>query len=220
LWVADSNNTRTLRFEVAGAKPNGGFADFVLGREDFMTYGQSITQAGMTIPRGLAVDPNGNLFVCQLGNTSRVTRFSPGNPQPDNTVGKKKNIQKGNDIYNNSGAGQKITVKGKPGKSSAKVFYALQNDGPYDDLTKLRATRGGGKMDIKYFLAAPGQGRKNVTARITKGAGHRHLLLYNATARLEARIKFNQKGKKTVYLLSQSLENGATDRVKAKVKGK
>ena len=52
-----------------------------------------------------------------------MTRYSPGNPRPDHTVGKKKNKQKGDNIYNNSGAGQKITVKAKPGNGHSHTSY-------------------------------------------------------------------------------------------------
>jgi sugar lactone lactonase YvrE len=63
LFVADGYNYRVLRFNNAAAKANGADADGVLGQPDFTSNAVALTQSGMYVPWGLALDPDGRLFV-------------------------------------------------------------------------------------------------------------------------------------------------------------
>jgi DNA-binding beta-propeller fold protein YncE len=74
LWVADSVNSRVLRFEDAAGKPNGAAADGVLGQSDFTSFFSAITASGMYYPNGVAVDSAGRVWVADTYN-NRVLRF-------------------------------------------------------------------------------------------------------------------------------------------------
>jgi uncharacterized protein (TIGR03437 family) len=68
LWVADSGNSRVLRFPVAALSPNATFpaADLVLGQPDFVTKTPGTARlnlASLAGPNGLAVDTTGNVYV-------------------------------------------------------------------------------------------------------------------------------------------------------------
>jgi len=74
LWVADSVNSRVLRFDNAASKANGANADGVLGQPDFTSNTEQTTQDGMALPQGVAVDSSGHLWVAEIYNM-RVLRF-------------------------------------------------------------------------------------------------------------------------------------------------
>jgi sugar lactone lactonase YvrE len=75
LWVSDSWNYRVLRFDNAAAKANGAAADGVLGVPVFTVNSGGLTnQYAFNIPRGLAVDSAGHLWVAD-GANHRVLRF-------------------------------------------------------------------------------------------------------------------------------------------------
>lgn len=74
LWVSDSRNHRVLRFDNAGALVNGADAAGVLGQPDFTTRIASLTRNGMQEPGGLALSPEGDLWVANP-ITNRVLRF-------------------------------------------------------------------------------------------------------------------------------------------------
>lgn len=68
LWVADSGNSRVLRFDTAAGKANGAAADGVLGQPDFTSWRtvQGTGTAANTLQwpdAGLDVDNNGRLWV-------------------------------------------------------------------------------------------------------------------------------------------------------------
>jgi len=75
LWVADSNNSRVLRFDAAATRPNGANAGGVLGQPNFTTNAVVTTRKGMAYPHGMAVDSTGRLWVADFGN-DRVLRFN------------------------------------------------------------------------------------------------------------------------------------------------
>ncbi|MEM8485054.1 MAG: T9SS type A sorting domain-containing protein [Bacteroidota bacterium] len=68
LWVADSGNSRVLRFDAAAGKANGAAADGVLGQPDFTSW-RTIRGTGTAAntlqwpDAGLDVDNNGRLWV-------------------------------------------------------------------------------------------------------------------------------------------------------------
>ncbi len=74
LWVADTDNSRVLRFDNAATIDNGAPANGVLGQSDFSSSTRATTQSGISDPEGLAVDSAGRLWVADTVN-SRVLRF-------------------------------------------------------------------------------------------------------------------------------------------------
>jgi sugar lactone lactonase YvrE len=74
LWVADTGNSRVLRFDNAAAKTNGANADGVLGQSNFTTNIASIGQKTMDHPEGVAAGGDGRLWVMD-SNNHRVLRF-------------------------------------------------------------------------------------------------------------------------------------------------
>ena len=81
LYVADTFNNRVLGFRNATSFANGQMADIVIGQIDFLSatpQGPGVTggrATGTSVPTGLAVDGNGNLFILDTGN-NRILRFS------------------------------------------------------------------------------------------------------------------------------------------------
>ena len=76
LYVADSGNNRVLRFPrpVDGVRP----ADLVLGQPDFTTGGVNAPgPASLRNPVGVAIGPDGGIFVSDTGN-NRVVEFPAG----------------------------------------------------------------------------------------------------------------------------------------------
>ncbi|MFN7925353.1 MAG: hypothetical protein U0Q16_34965 [Bryobacteraceae bacterium] len=82
MYVADTNNHRILGFSNALKVRQGDKADIVIGQPDFyrsvinFPFGEFTTRGnqGLASPLGVAVDKEGNLFVCDSGN-GRVLRF-------------------------------------------------------------------------------------------------------------------------------------------------
>lgn len=89
LWVSDTDNHRILRFTNAIAKGDGANADGVLGQAGFSSNDQGFTAFNLRLPSGLMVDPLGDLWVADAGN-SRVLRFDKvagkGDGAPADTV--------------------------------------------------------------------------------------------------------------------------------------
>lgn len=219
LWVTDRNQNRVLRFADAGSKQNGGNADNVLGQLDFTDGNGGTSEIRLSAPSGVATDAEGNLFVADYGS-HRVLRYSPGNPQPDNLVGRSQNssAQRGNDIYNSSAAGQRLTVRKKSRK--AAVHFTIQNDGPIDDRFRLKATRGNRLMRVKYFKLTGG--RANITGAITSGKFVSDVV-YRSSLRVLAKVRLTKRGlqkrrtKRRLALRSSSFTSSRKDRVLAKV---
>lgn len=82
LWVSDQANDRVLRFDSAAGKPNGAEADGVLGQIDFTSHRSDTSRNGMNVPRGLAVDQQGRLWVANSWN-NRVVRFDDAALKPN-----------------------------------------------------------------------------------------------------------------------------------------
>jgi uncharacterized protein (TIGR03437 family) len=81
LWVADAANNRVVRFPSAVLDGRSApQADLVAGQKDFGTSaanaGGSVSASGLNSPRGVALDPQNNLYVSDFQN-ARVIRF-PG----------------------------------------------------------------------------------------------------------------------------------------------
>lgn len=77
LWVGDLNNERVLRFDNAASKANGANADGVLGKADFITSGNDLSQSLTDHISGFMSFDN-SLYVADISN-HRVLRFdNPG----------------------------------------------------------------------------------------------------------------------------------------------
>ena len=74
VFVADTMNSRVLRFSNVSALTNGANAEAVLGQPDFTSSAPQTTQDGMGDPAGIAVDSAGRLWVSDTSN-GRVLRF-------------------------------------------------------------------------------------------------------------------------------------------------
>jgi len=118
--------------------------------------------------------------------------------QPDNRVGTRKKAEKGNDIYNRSGARQKITVFGR-----SKFFFSVQNDAEITDALLILAPRKDRKFRVRYRAAGFG----NVTNAIT-GAGF-GILTVNPGQRIAITAKVRPKSdrRKTLRIRTQSLSD-------------
>jgi uncharacterized protein (TIGR03437 family) len=96
VYVADSGNSRVLRFPNPFANPSRVEPDAVYGQPDFTTLGANPAGAGrnsLNAPRAVAFDSQGNLWVADTGN-HRVLRFNVAaldrsNPEADLVIGQK-----------------------------------------------------------------------------------------------------------------------------------
>ena len=74
LWVADTGNSRVLRFSNPATAANGASASAVLGQANFTSVVPGAAANSMNQPIGLAVDGTGHLWVADSPN-HRVLRF-------------------------------------------------------------------------------------------------------------------------------------------------
>jgi uncharacterized protein (TIGR03437 family) len=80
LYVADSGDSRVLRFKAPFDNPTRTTADAVYGQENFLATDpnpQGISSRSLSGPRALAFDRKGNLWIADTGN-NRVLRFPIG----------------------------------------------------------------------------------------------------------------------------------------------
>ena len=78
LYVADSGNNRVLRYPRPVDQAAPVTPDVVLGQSDFTSAASAaLNAASMHVPSGVAVGPNGNIFVADTGN-NRVLEFAAG----------------------------------------------------------------------------------------------------------------------------------------------
>ena len=75
LFVAELGNRRILRFEDAGIRANGAYADGVLGQSSFESNYSNISQSRMEAPSRITVDPSGALYVSDALTANRVLIF-------------------------------------------------------------------------------------------------------------------------------------------------
>ncbi len=76
LWVADTYNNRVLRFNNAASKPNGAYADGVLGQPGYTSAGSATSRNGIYSPEDVAVDnATGRLYVTD-DNNNRILAFN------------------------------------------------------------------------------------------------------------------------------------------------
>lgn len=72
VFVSDLSRRRVLRFATIGGFLNGENAEFVLGQDDFVTGVGGNANDKLTGPRGLLVDSEGDLWICDTGNNRIV----------------------------------------------------------------------------------------------------------------------------------------------------
>ncbi len=78
LWVADTGNNRVLRYPRPVSQGARITPDMVLGQTDFTSSASALVSASsLRSPIGLAVGPNGDIFVADTGN-NRVLEFPAG----------------------------------------------------------------------------------------------------------------------------------------------
>src|SRR5262249_37961123 len=78
LYVADAGNNRVLRYPRPVAQSGRITPDIVLGQFNFTTAtSAAVSATSMNAPGGLALGPNGDLFVADSGN-NRVLQFPAG----------------------------------------------------------------------------------------------------------------------------------------------
>jgi uncharacterized protein (TIGR03437 family) len=78
LWVADSRNNRVLRFPRPFDQGGRISPDLVVGQSSFTSSSSSVVSASsLKAPSGIAIGPDGDLFVADTGN-DRVVQFAPG----------------------------------------------------------------------------------------------------------------------------------------------
>lgn len=78
LYVADSGNNRVLRFPRPVSQSGRISPDLVIGQPDFTSSAAALaTASSLKSPAGLAIGPDGNLFVADAGN-NRVLEFRGG----------------------------------------------------------------------------------------------------------------------------------------------
>jgi len=78
LYVADSANNRVLRYPRPVDQAGRITPDVVIGQSDFTSSASAaVSNASLRAPAGLALGPDGNLFVADAGN-NRVLEFAAG----------------------------------------------------------------------------------------------------------------------------------------------
>lgn len=78
LYVADSGNNRVLRFPRPVSQTGRIAPDAVIGQTDFTSaISAVVTSSSLRLPQGLAIGPDGDLFVADSGN-NRVLEFARG----------------------------------------------------------------------------------------------------------------------------------------------
>lgn len=140
LYVSDTTNNRVLGFHNAAAFSNGQPADLVLGQPDLDTtlpagpvasgtQPATIPTTGLTLPSGIAVDSQGNVYVVDGGN-NRILRFpkpfaQTGSPQPDIAIGQSSFTTK----TANQGGVSASTLAFTSGSSTLEAYIAFDSSG-------------------------------------------------------------------------------------------
>lgn len=136
--------------------------------------------------------------------------------QPDNLIGEKRGRQKGNNLYNTTGAGQKVRVKLR-GRKKFKTFMTVQNDGIFPDSFIMRSNKPN-KRTLKLKVRQLGGG--NVTAALRRGLPLLNLAPGQSVA-FKADYKRKSKDRKArgkLRFTSTSSFFGKSDTVQAKIK--
>lgn len=138
-------------------------------------------------------------------------------PMPDLLVGEKSGIrkQKGDNIYNSTGAGQKVKIR--KSNKAATVHVRVQNDGGTAGEFRFLTTRGNRKAMVNYF-SFDGGSRRNVTGLITKG-NYKANLGAKQSFRIMAKVRMTRRAGATArtQIKVTTTASGHSDTVMAKV---
>jgi sugar lactone lactonase YvrE len=86
IFVADYGNNRVLHFPAIVGTGAGPAADRVYGQPDFTSNATHRGAAGLNYPHGVAVDPNGGLYISDTFN-NRILHYSQTNSYADRIYG-------------------------------------------------------------------------------------------------------------------------------------
>ena len=144
--------------------------------------------------------------------------------RPDGTIQEKGSRAKGDNIYNLSGAGQSIRLKGT---SKTKFQYTVsgQNDGNTSDNILVSGTGKSRSFKITYGLQQGGN-FSNVTGAVSRGSLSLTSLGPGQTSQLRATIKATRKARgqsKTIKIFcsfQSQTEPDKQDRVLSKITAK
>lgn len=105
--------------------------------------------------------------------------------QPDNLIGRSPNPATGlgDNLYNNSGAGQTLKLTSKQA-TTVRATLNVQNDSDLTDTFTVRGTRGNSLFNVGYFMAST-----NVTAAVTAGTYATPALTRGQTSALSVVVK-------------------------------
>lgn len=236
LWVAEEINHRVVRFDtpIAAAVANANdteltppSANGVIGQPGFETSGANSTATGLSAPRDLETSAYGDLWVAEKGDATgghRVSRFTPDadSYRSDGSIGTKEMNLKGNQVYNLTGAGQKVVVFSEKRKK-ASIFAGSDNDGEYADDFRVLGSPGDKDFKVKYFSVK--NQKRNITGDVRTGGFIERAVITgeNRGYLIEVKPKASTKNKVKLWRMSLdlvSLRGGGTDRVKGTVKTK
>lgn len=215
LFVCDRNNTRVLVFNDPDNASGITDADTAIGAPDFDSSQTLDPTSDISTSWGLEIDPENRLWVADFGN-NRVLIFNEEYTKADLTIGDRRNNQKGNNVYNTTGAGQKKRVR-TSGKK-VKLHCRIGNDGTFTDSFTCSGSGTNRKFRVKHFAYAPS--KTNVTAQVKVGT-------YTSSEVASAsfmRYRMDVKPKKSsgrarlnAYVNASSITDGESDRVIGKV---
>lgn len=234
LWVAEEINHRVVRFDtpIASAVANANDTELtppsasgVIGQPGFETSGANSTATGLTAPRDLETSAYGDLWVAEKGDATgghRVSRFTPDadSYRSDGSVGTKATNLKGNQVYNLTGAGQKVVVFSEKRKK-AVIFAGSDNDGEFADDFRVLGSPGDKDFKVKYFSVK--NQKRNISADVKTGGFIERAVLIGEDREylIEVKPKASTKNKVKLWRMSLdlvSLRGGGGDRVKGTVK--
>lgn len=134
--------------------------------------------------------------------------------RPDLLIGKRLSSLRGNNVYNNSGAGQKVTIR----KKGRKIRFALllENDAADADSFFLQGRPGNRKWKVKHYLLHGG--RFNISAGVKNGTQRVDNLAEAESRRLEIEARPKRKIRRRnaslrTWLRVTSDHDGSVDRV-------
>ncbi|MCG8600405.1 MAG: hypothetical protein MI807_09720, partial [Verrucomicrobiales bacterium] len=203
-----------------GSEVNSPDADDDAGAGNNFRSSSIISQAGNVVLGVLGKAPAGT------GAYEVFLEVVPlSNYRPDLTIGKSPGGQRGNGIYNTSGAGQRINKKLKKVKKF-RLYFEGQNDGGLTDSISVRGTRGNKKFKISYYQTSGGFA--NVTGAVSTGRylkdmGPLERYSFRVDTKGKRKVKKKRKGKLNLVLSASSTEGGVDigrSRIKVKMKKK
>ena len=163
LYVSDTGNNRVLAWQDATKAGAGVYADLVIGQRDKVSNsalgpGTSL-RSGLSAPTGLAVDPQGNLYVVDSGN-NRILRFprpfdhADDLQIPDLVIGQKSLDTNGP----NTGGVSASTIAVNIGNNVYRASLAFDASG------NLYFTDAGNNRALRYPASVLGPGAANAPA--------------------------------------------------------